>query len=32
MIQDIIRLAAAWGGCAGLVFFWYRVMGNIGAF
>ena len=29
MIEDVIRFAAAWGGCAALVFFWYWVMGNI---
>lgn len=32
MIEDIIRFAAAWGGCAALVVFWHWVMGNIGTF
>jgi hypothetical protein len=32
MIEDIVRFAVAWGGCAGLVFFWYWIMGKIGTF
>ena len=32
MLQDIVRLAVAWGGTAALVFFWYWLMSNIGTF
>jgi hypothetical protein len=32
MIEEILRLAFAWGVCALVVAFWYYVMKNIGTF
>ncbi|NQE68954.1 hypothetical protein NG2371_03418 [Nocardia gamkensis] len=32
MVQDILRLALAWGGVIGVIAFWYWVMRSIGTF
>lgn len=32
MLQDIVRLALAWGAVIGIIAFWYWVMRNIGTF
>ncbi|WP_157117559.1 hypothetical protein [Nocardia vaccinii] len=32
MWQEIVRLAAAWGGVLSITVFWYWVMKNIGTF
>lgn len=32
MWQDILRIGFGWGAAAGLVWFYYWLMGNIGTF
>jgi hypothetical protein len=32
MLQELVRLAFAWGAMAGIVGFWYWLLANIGTF
>ena len=32
MLQELIRLAFAWGAMVAIIVFWYWLLGNIGTF